>query len=185
VSPISRSRCVTYQAEPHTSYGAPGRNRTCDTRFRKPVLYPLSYEGRGPRARPTRAEAQGRCGLLLILAAQSAARAAGRVDQSCLARPQVARRRPSRRPLPFGSPSSTRLSASGAEAGCTCCRPNAGPFGVVNPVRHPITPVRQPTCLSLDILPETATARGCQPRCTDADGSASSGEPVAGRQRLR
>ena len=22
-----------------------GRNRTCDTRFRKPVLYPLSYEG--------------------------------------------------------------------------------------------------------------------------------------------
>ena len=27
---------------------APGRNRTCDTRFRKPVLYPLSYEG--PRA---------------------------------------------------------------------------------------------------------------------------------------
>jgi hypothetical protein len=26
-----------------------GRNRTCDTRFRKPLLYPLSYEGRGPR----------------------------------------------------------------------------------------------------------------------------------------
>jgi hypothetical protein len=25
--------------------GAPGRNRTSDTRFRKPVLYPLSYEG--------------------------------------------------------------------------------------------------------------------------------------------
>jgi hypothetical protein len=25
--------------------GAPGRNRTCDTRFRKPMLYPLSYEG--------------------------------------------------------------------------------------------------------------------------------------------
>ena len=25
---------------------APGRIRTCDTRFRKPVLYPLSYEGR-------------------------------------------------------------------------------------------------------------------------------------------
>jgi hypothetical protein len=23
----------------------PGRNRTCDTRFRKAVLYPLSYEG--------------------------------------------------------------------------------------------------------------------------------------------
>ena len=24
-----------------------GRIRTCDTRFRKPVLYPLSYEGEG------------------------------------------------------------------------------------------------------------------------------------------
>jgi hypothetical protein len=28
---------------------APGRNRTSDTRFRKPLLYPLSYEGRGAR----------------------------------------------------------------------------------------------------------------------------------------
>jgi hypothetical protein len=27
-------------------YSALGRIRTCDTRFRKPVLYPLSYEGR-------------------------------------------------------------------------------------------------------------------------------------------
>jgi hypothetical protein len=42
-------------ARHHTS--APGRNRTCDTRFRKPLLYPLSYEGelateadRGPDA---------------------------------------------------------------------------------------------------------------------------------------
>jgi hypothetical protein len=26
---------------------APGRIRTCDTRFRKPMLYPLSYEGDG------------------------------------------------------------------------------------------------------------------------------------------
>jgi hypothetical protein len=25
--------------------GTPGRNRTCDTRIRNPVLYPLSYEG--------------------------------------------------------------------------------------------------------------------------------------------
>ena len=25
--------------------GAPGRTRTCGTRFRKPLLYPLSYEG--------------------------------------------------------------------------------------------------------------------------------------------
>ena len=25
--------------------GAPGRNRTCDTRIRNPVLYPLSYGG--------------------------------------------------------------------------------------------------------------------------------------------
>lgn len=27
--------------------GAPGRIRTCDTRFRRAVLYPLSYEGMG------------------------------------------------------------------------------------------------------------------------------------------
>ena len=25
--------------------GAPGMNRTCDLRFRKPLLYPLSYRG--------------------------------------------------------------------------------------------------------------------------------------------
>ena len=30
-----------------TTDRALGRNRTCDTRFRKPVLYPLSYEGEG------------------------------------------------------------------------------------------------------------------------------------------
>ena len=35
------------QVFPLVRSGAPGRNRTCDTRFRKPVLYPLSYEGRG------------------------------------------------------------------------------------------------------------------------------------------
>ena len=29
--------------------GAPGRIRTCDTRFRKPMLYPLSYEGLNSR----------------------------------------------------------------------------------------------------------------------------------------
>jgi hypothetical protein len=28
-----------------TALGAPGRTRTCDTRFRKPLLYPLSYGG--------------------------------------------------------------------------------------------------------------------------------------------
>ena len=28
-----------------SSTGALGRNRTCDLRFRKPLLYPLSYEG--------------------------------------------------------------------------------------------------------------------------------------------
>ena len=27
---------------------APGRIRTCDTGFRRAVLYPLSYEGEGP-----------------------------------------------------------------------------------------------------------------------------------------
>jgi hypothetical protein len=33
---------VTY---PQVKQGAPGRIRTCDARFRKPMLYPLSYEG--------------------------------------------------------------------------------------------------------------------------------------------
>jgi hypothetical protein len=28
-------------------FGAPGRTRTYDARFRKPTLYPLSYEGLG------------------------------------------------------------------------------------------------------------------------------------------
>ena len=33
---------------PFTSHllGAPGRIRTCDARFRKPTLYPLSYGGK-------------------------------------------------------------------------------------------------------------------------------------------
>jgi hypothetical protein len=35
---------VTRHAQ-HECKRAPGRNRTYDTRFRKPVLYPLSYEG--------------------------------------------------------------------------------------------------------------------------------------------
>ena len=34
-----------------TRTGAPGWNRTSDTRFRKPVLYPLSYEGMMPICR--------------------------------------------------------------------------------------------------------------------------------------
>ncbi len=37
----------TYRTSTETRHVvcAPGRIRTCDTRFRKPVLYPLSYEG--------------------------------------------------------------------------------------------------------------------------------------------
>ena len=35
----------------HSQSGAPGWNRTSDTRFRKPVLYPLSYEGIVPICR--------------------------------------------------------------------------------------------------------------------------------------
>ena len=52
LSHIRRSH-VTDQVEPECQLSggtrhtlrAPGRIRTCDTRFRKPVLYPLSYEG--------------------------------------------------------------------------------------------------------------------------------------------
>src|ERR1043166_11407 len=45
-----------------THKSAPGRNRTSDTRFRKPVLYPLSYEGRGYEGVPrdSRRSALGR-----------------------------------------------------------------------------------------------------------------------------
>ena len=47
VSPnaTTRKRPVQHQS------GAPGWNRTSDTRFRKPVLYPLSYEGIVPICR--------------------------------------------------------------------------------------------------------------------------------------
>jgi hypothetical protein len=50
-SPASSRQCAFAQFR----HGAPGRNRTCGTWFRKPLLYPLSYEGagvsirRGPR----------------------------------------------------------------------------------------------------------------------------------------
>jgi hypothetical protein len=39
---MSRDTC---QRCPETSQCAPGRIRTCDTGFRRAVLYPLSYEG--------------------------------------------------------------------------------------------------------------------------------------------
>jgi hypothetical protein len=38
-----RSRAVSMME----GEGGPGRIRTCGTRFRKPLLYPLSYEGGG------------------------------------------------------------------------------------------------------------------------------------------
>ena len=34
--------------QPLDFVGAPGMNRTCDTRIRNPVLYPLSYGGKLP-----------------------------------------------------------------------------------------------------------------------------------------
>ena len=33
------------EADLNVNESAPGRNRTCDLRFRKPLLYPLSYGG--------------------------------------------------------------------------------------------------------------------------------------------
>jgi hypothetical protein len=38
--------CRKKSPQPLVFIGAPGRNRTCGTRIRNPVLYPLSYEGR-------------------------------------------------------------------------------------------------------------------------------------------
>ncbi len=42
-NPARRIRRRRFESNP---CGAPGRIRTCDARFRKPMLYPLSYEGR-------------------------------------------------------------------------------------------------------------------------------------------
>ena len=53
-------------AESLVVVGAPGMIRTCDTRFRKPMLYPLSYEGSG---RPCRwCGGSGRLGWRSIVA---------------------------------------------------------------------------------------------------------------------
>src|SRR5581483_5418610 len=46
---------------------APGRIRTCDARFRKPLLYPLSYEGRVRAFLQVRAYLVLGCRLLLSL----------------------------------------------------------------------------------------------------------------------
>src|SRR5256885_13276543 len=62
---VTPDRPASPETRQHT--GAPGRNRTCDTRFRKPLLYPLSYEGEGwrnhggkPAARSYAAPAKGK-----------------------------------------------------------------------------------------------------------------------------
>jgi hypothetical protein len=47
-----RSSCVQCLPSIDAGFGAPGRIRTCDARFRKPTLYPLSYEG-GAWLKPT------------------------------------------------------------------------------------------------------------------------------------
>jgi hypothetical protein len=48
ITVVPGDRVSAGQTVPNTD-GAPGRNRTSDTRFRKPLLYPLSYEGGGCR----------------------------------------------------------------------------------------------------------------------------------------
>ena len=42
---------VSPEADQRLGGGAPGRIRTCGTRFRKPMLYPLSYGGLGAATR--------------------------------------------------------------------------------------------------------------------------------------
>src|SRR5205807_6269927 len=63
---------------------APGRNRTYDTRFRKPVLYPLSYEGGAcvKRGRKPVAEPRSSFGtsILAVGAGRSAVPGAPRVS---------------------------------------------------------------------------------------------------------
>src|SRR5205807_6370715 len=66
------------------TFGAPGRNRTYDTRFRKPVLYPLSYEGGAcvKRGRKPVAELRSSFGtsILAVGAGRSAVPGAPRVS---------------------------------------------------------------------------------------------------------
>jgi hypothetical protein len=49
-------------AEATQLWSAPGRIRTCDTGFRRAVLYPLSYEGRSARSLPGRQAASPQLG---------------------------------------------------------------------------------------------------------------------------
>ena len=44
---MNTPQVLTLIAHPviHSRNGAPDRTRTCGTRFRKPLLYPLSYRG--------------------------------------------------------------------------------------------------------------------------------------------
>src|SRR5687767_11171067 len=47
-----RARCVTLVLRFHNDLiGAPGRSRTCDPRFRKPVLYPAELRAREEQKR--------------------------------------------------------------------------------------------------------------------------------------
>src|SRR4029450_3735937 len=57
----ARPKCRSgYRRCLETSHGALGRIRTCDSRFRKPLLYPLSYEGRTPNG-VSAVALRGRC----------------------------------------------------------------------------------------------------------------------------
>jgi hypothetical protein len=54
--PWGKTNAASIAALPRPNDGALGLTRTADTRFRKPLLYPLSYEGtpsRSSRAVPT------------------------------------------------------------------------------------------------------------------------------------
>ena len=46
-SVLCNHRKEDYNADLAVKSGAPGASRTHDTRFRKPLLYPLSYRGKG------------------------------------------------------------------------------------------------------------------------------------------
>ena len=75
-------KSVQDQPESLGKKGAPGRNRTYDTRFRKPLLYPLSYEGAKDQSNDLRidprrqgvAQVDGCVHLLLCQASASRAR---------------------------------------------------------------------------------------------------------------
>ena len=100
-------------------FGAPSRIRTCDTRFRKPLLYPLSYGGQGHRvaaAPALDAEQAARPAVETLDGGLAACRGSGQPGRRAArlsGRAPPSASRPRRGPRPCRGPSPRRPPASG------------------------------------------------------------------------